>query len=310
MLLYFHGPTNPLPLPVVARPWRRSSRVFRIHRRRRHPGCLGKSSHHSGRGRELEGSHHRPGDEPDLLLDAVIRSEIRPIFAYHNLDDQFLGGGNAQLYAMQIRYALTDRLALIATQDGYLNINNKALSDPHGWMDLALGLKYALIDNEPAQFILTPGFTFHVPTGERDVFQGRGGGEFNPFVSFQKGFGDLHVSGNLGFRIPVNQNEQSNIAHYSMMVDYYTCRWFIPFVSFNAFSVMGDAENIGLNTEGYDVMNFGASNANGRTQGALGVGFRSRILDNVDLGVAYEKAVIKPYGLFDDRITLDVCIRF
>lgn len=251
-----------------------------------------------------------PVTNPIFFEDAVIRSEVRPIFAYHNLDDQFLGGGNAQLYAMQIRYALTDRLALIATQDGYLNINNKALSDPHGWMDLALGLKYALIDNEPAQFILTPGFTFHVPTGERDVFQGRGGGEFNPFVSFQKGFGDLHVSGNLGFRIPVNQNEQSNIAHYSMMVDYYTCRWFIPFVSFNAFSVMGDAENIGLNTEGYDVMNFGASNANGRTQGALGVGFRSRILDNVDLGVAYEKAVIKPYGLFDDRITLDVCIRF
>lgn len=251
-----------------------------------------------------------PVTNPIFFEDAVIRSEIRPIFVYHNLDDQFLGGGNAQLYAMQIRYALTDRLALIATQDGYFNINNKALADPHGWMDLALGLKYALIDNEPAQFILTPGFTFHVPTGERDVFQGRGGGEFNPFVSFQKGFGDLHVSGNLGFRIPVNQNEQSNIAHYSMMVDYYTCRWFIPFVSFNAFSVLGDAENIGLNTEGYDVMNFGASNANGRTQGAVGVGFRSRILDNVDLGLAYEKAVIKPYGLFDDRITLDVCIRF
>ncbi len=251
-----------------------------------------------------------PVTNPIFFEDAVIRSEIRPIFVYHNLDDQFLGGGNAQLYAMQIRYALTDRLALIATQDGYFNINNKALADPHGWMDLALGLKYALIDNEPAQFILTPGFTFHVPTGERDVFQGRGGGEFNPFVSFQKGFGDLHVSGNLGFRIPVNQNEQSNIAHYSMMVDYYTCRWFIPFVSFNAFSVLGDAENIGLNTEGYDVMNFGAANANGRTQGAVGVGFRSRILDNVDLGLAYEKAVIKPYGLFDDRITLDVCIRF
>lgn len=251
-----------------------------------------------------------PVTNPIFFEDAVIRSEIRPIFAYHNIDDEFLGGGNAQLYALQIRYALTDRLALIATQDGYLNVNNTALSDPHGWMDIGLGLKYALIDNEPAQFILTPGLTFHIPTGERDVFQGRGGGEFNPFVSFQKGFGDFHLSGNLGARIPVNQDEQSTTAHYSMMVDYYTCRWFIPFVSFNAFSVLGDGENIGLNTEGYDVMNFGASNANGRTQGALGVGFRSRIMDNVDLGLAYEKAVIKPYGLFDDRFTFDICIRF
>ncbi len=211
---------------------------------------------------------------------------------------------------MQIRYALTDRLAIIANQDGYLNVNNNALGNPEGWMDLALGFKYAVIDNEAAAFILTPGLTFHVPTGDRDIFQGRGGGEFNPFVSFQKGFGDFHLSGNVGVRIPVNQNEQSTVAHYSLMADYYTCRWFIPFISFNAFSVLGDAENIGLNTEGYDVMNFGASNANGRTQGALGVGFRSRIMDNVDLGLAYEKAVIKPYGLFDDRITFDICIRF
>ena len=251
-----------------------------------------------------------PVTNPIFFEDAVIRSEIRPIFAYHNIDDEFLGGGNAQLYAMQIRYALTDRFAFIANQDGYLNVNNNALGNPEGWMDLALGFKYAVIDDEASAFILTPGLTFHVPTGDRDIFQGRGGGEFNPFVSFQKGFGDFHLSGNVGVRIPVNQNEQSTVAHYSLMADYYTCRYFIPFISFNAFSVLGDAENIGLNTEGYDVMNFGASNANGRTQGALGVGFRSRLLDNLDVGLAYEKAVIKPYGLFDDRITFDICIRF
>ena len=251
-----------------------------------------------------------PVTNPIFFEDAIIRSEIRPIFVHHTIDNNFLGGGTAQLYALQLRYAVTDRFALIATQDGYFDIHNKALADPHGWMDLALGLKYALIDNEPAQFILTPGFTFHVPTGERDVFQGRGGGEFNPFISFQKGFGDFHVSGNLGVRLPVNGDEQSTVGHYSLMLDYYTCRWFIPFVSFNAFSVLSEGNNIGLDTEGYDVMNFGAANAGGRTQGTLGVGFRSRILDNVDLGLAYEKAVIRPYGLTEDRFTFDVCIRF
>jgi hypothetical protein len=30
----------------------------------------------------------------------------------------------------------------------------------------------------------------------------------------------------------------------------------------------------------------------------------------VDLGLAYEKAVIRPYGLTEDRFTFDVCIRF
>lgn len=63
----------------------------------------------------------------------MIRSEIRPIFAYHRIDDGFLGGGDAQLYAVQIRYALTDRLALIATQDGYFSVNNDAIGNPDGW---------------------------------------------------------------------------------------------------------------------------------------------------------------------------------
>jgi hypothetical protein len=251
-----------------------------------------------------------PVANPIFFEDAIIRSEIRPIFAYHRIDDGFLGGGDAQLYAVQLRYALTDRLALIATQDGYFQINNDAVGNPEGWMDLALGLKYALIDDEASQFILTPGFTVHVPTGSEDVFQGRGNGEVNAFVSAQKGFGDFHLSGNVGLRIPFDSDEQSLVAHYSVMADYYTCRWFIPFVAFNAFTVVNEGNNIPLTSEGYDVINFGSSAADGVTQGTVAVGFRSRVLDNVDLGFAYEKAVIEPYGLTDDRFTFDVSIRF
>jgi hypothetical protein len=171
-----------------------------------------------------------PVTNPIFFEDPVIRSEIRPIFAYHTIDNGFItGGGHATLYALQIRYALTDRLALIATQDGHLDVDSPVLN-VDGWMDLAVGFKYALINDLEHQFILTPGLTFHIPTGDREVFQGRGGGEFNPFVSFAKGYGDLHITGNVGLRIPVSSNEQNLVAHYSLMVDYYTCRWFIPFV--------------------------------------------------------------------------------
>jgi len=251
-----------------------------------------------------------PVTNPIFFEDAIIRSEIRPIFVHHTIDNNFLGGGTAQLYALQLRYAVTDRFALIATQDGYFDINNDALANPNGWMDLAVGFKYALIDNPAAQFILTPGLTYQIPTGERDVFQGRGGGEFNPFVSFQKGFGDLHVSGNLGLRIPVTTDEQNLMAHYSLMVDYYVNRWFIPFVSANFWTNLNDGANIGLRSNGYDVINFGANDANGVTQGMVGIGFRSRITNNVDLGAAYEVAAIRPYGLTNNRLTFDMCIRF
>lgn len=251
-----------------------------------------------------------PVANPFFHEDAVIRTEIRPVFVYHNIDDSFLGGGSAQLYALQLRYAITDRLAIIATQDGYFDINNDAIANPEGWMDLALGLKYALIDDEANQFILTPGFTFKIPTGERDIFQGRGGGEWDLFIAAQKGFGDFHLSSNVGIRLPNNNDENSTIVHYSLMADYFASRWFIPFVAFNAYTVVNEGNNIGLATEGYDVINFGASGADGVTQGTLGVGFRSRITNKVDLGFAYEKAIIDPVGLTDDRFTFDISIRF
>jgi hypothetical protein len=251
-----------------------------------------------------------PVANPIFFEDAIIRSEIRPIFAHHRIDDGFLGGGDAQLYALQLRYAITDRLAFIATQDGYFQINNAAVGNPDGWMDLALGLKYAVIDDTDNAFILTPGFTFHLPTGSKEVFQGRGDGEWNLFVAAQKGFGDFHLSTNVGVRLPHDMDAQSTILHYSVMADYYTCRWFIPFVAFDAFTVLDAGNNIGLSSEGYDVINFGASGADGVTQGTIAVGWRSRLLDNLDLGVAYQKAVIEPLGLTDDRITVDLSIRF
>jgi len=252
-----------------------------------------------------------PVTNPIYFEDPVIRSEIRPIFIYHNFDSQFVTGrGSARLGAVQFRYAITDRLAFIATQDGYLNINGTGVKGS-GWMDLAAGFKYALINDVQNQFILTPGFTFQLPTGDNKVFNGRGSGQFNPFISFAKGYGDLHITGNVGALIPMLRDEQNTMAHYSLMVDYYVCKWFIPFATANFWTTLNNASNIpGLKSNGYDVINFGAGNASGVTQGMLGIGFRSRIQKNVDLGFAYEMAVVKPYGLSNNRFTMDMSIRF
>ena len=78
----------------------------------------------------------------------------------------------------------------------------------------------------------------------------------------------------------------------------------------NAFTVLNDAKQLGLTVEGFDLINFGSSNASGRTQAVVGGGFRSRLLKNLDLGFAYEAGVTKPCGLFDDRFTVDFIWRF
>jgi len=252
-----------------------------------------------------------PVANPIFFEDPIIRSEIRPIFAYHRIDPGFVtGDGDAELYALQLRYAITDRLAFIATQDGYFNVHTDNLGDLDGWMDVAAGFKYALIDDPANQFILTPGFTFFIPMGNEEVFQGRGSGEWNVFVSAEKGFNDLHLTTNVGVRFPNDTSEQSTILHYSLQADYYASRWFIPFVVANGWTVLADGNGLPLTTEGYDVINFGASRSSGSTVMTVGGGFRSRLTKNIDFGAAYEVAVISPEGLTDDRFTFDFSIRF
>jgi hypothetical protein len=267
-----------------------------------------------------------PVSNPILFEDPKINSEIHAVYMYHKLPDTFAFsggkvalGGHVQVFAVQLRYAINDRLAVIATKDGYIEFQ-PAHTLPHGYgfADLAAGLKYALMNNQDAQFILTPGFTVSLPTGNEKVFQGHGKGVENIFVSAEKGFDQFHITGNAGVNIPNDFDKQTAELHYSLQLDYYACQWFIPFFAANGYTVLTSGKNtasqslnaVPLNTEGYDLINFGSSKAAGKTQFTVGGGFRTRLLKNVDAGVAYEAGVVDPVGIFDSRITADVVWRF
>jgi hypothetical protein len=255
-----------------------------------------------------------PVVNPLFFEDPHINSEVRPIFAYHNISDDFLAGpGFVRYYAVQLRYAVNDRLAIIATKDGYIDTHFSeapSLSD-EGWANLGFGVKYALIKDEANQFILTPGLKLEVPTGNQDVFQGTGAGEWDLFVSAAKSWDRFRVLGNAGFRIPNDFSEQTAQAHYSLQAEYFTCRWFIPFVAVNGFTVLSEGKNpIPLDVEGFDLINFGSPDAGGFTQIVVGAGFRSRVWKHADIGFGYEKSVTRPRGLFDDRFTVDFILHF
>jgi hypothetical protein len=253
-----------------------------------------------------------PVTNPVFFEDPHIHSEVRPIFMYHNIHPKFVTqGGSAQLYAMQLRWAVTDRFALIATKDGYVDFKpDAALPRRSGWADLAFGFKYALIDNREAEFILTPGYTVEIPTGNSRVLQGNGSGTSNPFISAAKGFGDLRFTGNVGGIIPHDFSAESAQIHYSVQTDYTVHQYFTPFAALNVFTVVSEAKGLPLSVEGFDLFNFGASNASGFTQAVAGVGFRSRLTDGLYLGFAYELPVTSPRGLFGDRFTVDLIWRF
>jgi opacity protein-like surface antigen len=263
-----------------------------------------------------------PVANPIYFEDPNVTSEVRPIYMYNSLPNTFHYsggsvplGGQVQVTALQIRYALTDRLGLIASKDGYIEFQPKnTLGHGYGWADLAAGLKYELIVDQQNQFILTPGFTFTVPTGSRDVYQGDGSGEWNLFASAEKGFDQLHLTANAGFIIPDNFAENTSQLHFSGQADYHVSQYFIPFVVANGYTILSNGNHnelpVPLNTEGYDLINFGSKDASGTTQFSVGGGARSRVVKNVDVGVSYEVGVGNSVGIFHTRITADLIWRF
>ncbi len=267
-----------------------------------------------------------PVANPIFFEDPRVTSEVRPVYMYHWLPDsfKFAGGsvplgGQVQVMAVQVRYALTDKLGLIATKDGYIEFQpDHTLGHAYGWGDLAAGLKYVVYDNQDDQIIVTPGLTITLPTGSTEVFQGNGSGVWNAFVSAEKGYDKFHATANAGFNVPNNLSQQTAQAHYSLQLDYNTCQYFIPFAVMNGYTILSETSKtsdqslaaVPLNTEGYDLINFGSSRARGTTQLTVGGGARSRILKNLDVGFAYEAGVVHPVGIFDTRLTVDVIWRF
>jgi len=252
-----------------------------------------------------------PISNPVFFESPFIKSELEPVFMWNKIADppDFVGG-DLFLYAAQIRWAVNDRLAIIATKDGYIDANPGLLSHESGFGDLAAGVKYALIDNEEAQFILTPGLEVELPTGHQRVFQGNGKGEWDLFVSAAKGCGNFHAMANVGLRIPNDFSAETANAHYSLQLDYWTCQYFIPFVSLNAFTTLNSANATPFAVEGYDLINLGASQAAGETRVLCGGGFSSRITKRISLGFAFETSMVKPKGLVDKRLTSSVNIGF
>ncbi|HEX7655133.1 MAG TPA: hypothetical protein VF607_16615, partial [Verrucomicrobiae bacterium] len=142
-----------------------------------------------------------PVANPIFFEDAKINSEIHPLYMYHWLPQTFdyaggtvkLGGG-VQVLAVQARYALNDKLALIATKDGYVQFQPDSTLEPaYGFADLAAGLKYNIYRDDEKQILVTPGLTITIPTGNRSVVQGHGAGVEDLFVSAEKGFGQVHL---------------------------------------------------------------------------------------------------------------------
>ncbi len=239
------------------------------------------------------------------------------------------GGGNLRAVAMQARVALTERFGLIATKDGYIDLNsdNPLLSDEEGWADLGFGFKYEWIRDEERRLIVTPSLRYEATNGSRDVFSGNGQGMWQPGLSVGLGLDDFHLLGGLVLQLPVDQDAESTVLSYHLHVDREIRPGLAPFVELNGYRYLqeGDGQNtvklangtrvtlsaaqaaLGLSGfEGMDLVNLGSDDVRHNDVITWAIGFRAQLTPRVSLGFAYERPLTRRRDLLKQRFTLNL----
>lgn len=250
-----------------------------------------------------------PVSMPTLNEDPRVTTEVRPMYLHHSLAHDFVtDGGALDVVAVQARVAITDRLGFIATKDGYIWMDpDDVVPKDEGWANITLGLKGVLYENPESASILTAGLRYETPWGNRAVFQGRGDGVLNPFLTGAQGFGDFHVQAYSGPRIPI-AGEDSTFWDTALHMDYRLGN-FYPLGEVNWVHVMDDGRRLPISDEGFDLVNFGSTMAGGDSIVTLAFGGRYRIVDWCDVGATGEFPITGTQDVWGWRVTADVIIR-
>ncbi len=279
-----------------------------------------------------------PVSNPIYHGDARNITMVRPVYLYQDLPDKvdtIVGkvpiGGRVNGFAVQATYAINERFSIVAVKDGYVDCEpDNTLSNHDGFADLAAGLQYSFLYQPENDFIASARLVFETPWGDEDIYQGNGDGNFSPSVRFLKGYGDLQISGMVGFVIPIDTDEENTLLYDSWHVSYAVTPWFHPLVELNHFHVLNAGDRqvpaaglgaLGTSKEGdlvagiarfngCDIINLGGANSDDNSSlVTMALGSRFKVTKWLDLGVAYEFPLTdEKEGMIEDRFMMDAVI--
>lgn len=253
-----------------------------------------------------------PVSNPLFNETPYITTELRPMWLHQEVPGGFATqGDDIDVFAVQIRVAITDRLGFIATKDGYADVDFDAvLPSDDGAANLAFGLKYAALAMPETNTLVTAGIKYEAPSGDLDMggisLQGHGDGFVNLFVSGARTFDKLGVEANLGTQIACDMDDDTSFVHYSVHVDYNVLDRVFPLIELNGFSPIEDGNRTNLGVNGIDLVNLGASNAD--TVFTFAPGIRAKLHENVDIGFSYEIPLTDNKDIMDWRVITDFVV--
>jgi len=265
-----------------------------------------------------------PITNPYFNESAQIRTELRPLYFYNKLPDNFVSvagfksGGDLHVVTVQGRVAVTDRLAIIFTKNGYADLDfDELLPSDDGSLNVALGAKYAALVLPRTHTYLTGGLRYEGASGDLETgtieLQGGGDGLFDLFLAFESVLWErIGVQTSTGFNMAVDRDHDATSYHAALHVDYEVVRGLFGVLETNVITVVdeGDRTDSSLlgRFEGYDVLSFGSTEAG--TVATMAFGARYRLGKNALFGLAYEIPVTPREDLIDFRIGLDFVIHF
>ena len=249
-----------------------------------------------------------PMTNPVFFEDPRTLTEARAIYLRHEVPAA-AGDGTIQLWAVQLRAAITDRLSIIATKDGFATSSNALIDD--GWADVAAGLKYNFYADPRSQRILSGGLTYEMPVGTPRTLQGNGDGEFHVFLSGAAKLGDrMHWVTGSGFRLAADTTLESSMWYWSNHLDYQVNRKWYLLTELNWFNWIDAGNNMVVPIEGGDLFNFGTSGVAGNDIVTNAVGVKLKPSRHCELGFAYEYPLTKRKDVLENRLTVDLILRY
>jgi len=253
-----------------------------------------------------------PMTNPVYFEDPRNLTEAKLLFLNHRIPGNVLGGGNVQLAAVQLRFALTERLSLIATKDGYIFAGGDDAPDINGFANVALGLKYNIFADPEMQRLLSIGTRIELPTGSYHALQGNSAtSNFDLFLTGGTQLGELsHFVSASGLRLPADHNQQNSQFYWSTHLDrrlrnrplygLVECNWY------RWLSNVAGGPPVG----GLDLYNLGSSGVadTNIVTGAIGLKYKPSAA--LEMGLCYEIPLTNRKDLIQDRLTADLILRY
>jgi hypothetical protein len=249
-----------------------------------------------------------PMTNPVFFEDPRTLTEVRGIYLHHSVPEEAFGG-DINLWAAQLRGALTDRLSLIATKDGYLTSNNPLIDD--GWAAVTLGLKYNLVRNVSAGRLISAGAWYELPVGSSRSLQANGDGDFHLFLTGGQRIGEnWHWLSGSGLRLPADDSLGSSMWYWSNHLDVRMTKRTYLLTEVNWYHWFESGENGIPGIEGGDLFNLGSTGVTGNDIVTQAVGVKYKPSGNLELGTAFEFPLTERRDVLENRLTVDLILRF